>query len=108
MNETNYTDDDGVAKEIGSDQSGAPIGAMQRVTISFGSIDFSKNWPWYISGIWVPNGTTIDRLYGYQLELDINDNFQNGYSPQLTSGIFIDYRVSNTKIAALSVAGGLM
>lgn len=107
--EQNLTDGDGTWKEIGSDQPAAPAGPLQSAAISYGRIDFSKNWAWFISGIWVPNGKPIDRLYSYQTRLDITDNFQNGYSPAVESlPVYIDFRVSTTKIAALSSAAGLM
>jgi hypothetical protein len=107
--EDNLTDGDGVPKEIGSDQPGeGPVPSGQSAPITFGAIDFSKSWSWFIKGIWVPNGTTIDRQYAYIIRLDVADSFQNGYDPVWTDSITIEYRVSDLKISTLAIATGLM
>ncbi len=106
MLETNLTDGDGTPKQLGADQPNAPVASGQHAAISFGMIDFSKSWPWYITGIFVPTGT-IERLYAYQVRLDITDQFHNPYQIE-TSEVLVDVRVSDKKIAACSTACGLM
>jgi hypothetical protein len=108
MLETNLTDGGGPGKEIGSDQPGAPAGAGQSAAISFGQIDFSKNWWWFIPVVFLPNGAPREKLYMYQVRLDVLDQYNNGYPPAVTDAVWVDVKVSDTKRAALATAAGLL
>jgi hypothetical protein len=104
--ESNLTDGDGTSPEVASDVVTA--GPLQAVPVPFASTTFRKDWSWFIWGIMTPNGTPTDRVFDYQVRLDLTDQYGNGYPPGLSDFVFVDVRVSDTKWAALSTATGLM
>lgn len=98
--------DNGVNQPVATDAISTPIAINQTVAVTFGQLDLTKKWQWFIPGVFIPDPTGyVNENYNYQARLDIVDQYQNGYPAFLTtSPAMVEVDVSGQKQVALGTA----
>ena len=101
-----FEDNPEQSQPVGADTLSTPVAAQQNVAVTFGQMDLTKKWQWFVPGVFIPDPTGyVNEYFGYQARLDLTDQYQNGYPAFLTtSRAIVEVDVSGQKQAALGTA----
>ncbi len=93
---------------MGSVASSAPLGTGGTIPVTFATVNLSKAWSWFVSGVFITSAPVF-RFYTYRVRLDITDPYGNAFAPFFTTqNITVKVEVSAQKQAALGIASMLM
>src|SRR5262249_54036772 len=86
---------------------GAALAGRANTPVTFGQVDLSKSWGWFIFGIFLENGPILQN-YTYRVRVDMPDPYQNAFPPFFTTpNLTVSVLVSGLKFSAFATAVGL-
>ena len=82
---------------------GQMVARREDTAVSFGQIDLTKDWSWFLGGVFIVDGPQVES-YDYKVRMDIADEFGNSYAAFISQPITVRVEVSELKLAALETA----